>query len=53
MMEEEEDTLFDQENLLGRSDELSKEKSELKRKLAKTGALSMAFFCLVRKSSWR
>ncbi|RUS89551.1 hypothetical protein EGW08_002669, partial [Elysia chlorotica] len=46
MMEEEEDTLFDQDHLLGRSDEASREKSEQKRKLAKTGSLSLAFFCL-------
>ncbi|GFN98763.1 sodium-dependent glucose transporter 1 [Plakobranchus ocellatus] len=46
MMEEEEETVFDQENLLGHSDETSKEKTELKRKLSKTGALAMAFFCL-------
>lgn len=46
MMEEEEETLFDQDNLLGRSENLTNDKQEQKRKLAKTSALSAAFFCL-------
>ncbi|CAG5127349.1 unnamed protein product [Candidula unifasciata] len=46
MEEEEEDTLFDQEGLLGRRDEAVSEKKEWKRKLLKTAVLSMSFFCL-------
>lgn len=47
MEEEEEETLFDQEGLLGRRDEALSEKKEYKRKILKTAALSMSFFCLV------
>ncbi|KAH9500475.1 hypothetical protein Btru_072010 [Bulinus truncatus] len=46
MMEEEEETLFDQENLLNDRKFASEEKLLRKRRMMKTLAISMAFFCL-------
>ncbi|XP_005108307.1 uncharacterized protein LOC101852725 [Aplysia californica] len=46
MMEEEEETLFDQEGLLGNKEESTAENKQFKRKILKTAALSMAFFSL-------
>uniref|UniRef100_A0A2C9JDN3 Uncharacterized protein n=1 Tax=Biomphalaria glabrata TaxID=6526 RepID=A0A2C9JDN3_BIOGL len=46
MMEEEEETLFDQENLLNNQNDVREERDMKMRRFKKTLAISMAFFCL-------
>ncbi|CAL1529611.1 unnamed protein product [Lymnaea stagnalis] len=46
MMEEEEETIFDQENLLAHKEGEGNERVVWLRRVRKTAALSMAFFCL-------